>query len=159
MTGTNASRPAALRLEQAPELRHQPGEPEYTPELYAVLKRLRQSPGTPPHLIQEWYDLQSKHLRQIPIKERNTHALVLTPRATLGGLELMVYPAGLGIMVVSALTLAVGQVPLGLCIAAGLLIGSLSMLLINRASAAAHRKAHARLGMDAPPDYDTGINV
>lgn len=163
MTGNDTPgtlRPPTTRpLHQAPELLHRPGETEYTPELYAVLKRLRANPETPPHLIQEWYDLQSAHLRKVPLRERNTHALVLTPRSTLLGLELMVYPAGLGVMVISALVLFVGNVPPALCVVSSLIIGNLTMLLLNRFSTEAHRKAHTRLGMAPPPDNDNGLNV
>ena len=146
-------------LKTSPELLHQPGEPEYTRELYAVFKRLNAQHPVPLREVLEWYTLQNEHIARLPLSLRNQHTQALTPRATLGGYELMVYPAGLGIMIITGLILG-GPMHLGnFGVVAGITIGTLSMLLLNRKSHQLQQQAQSQLGLPKADDEETGINL
>lgn len=82
-----------------PELRGtRPGTPPHALALHAALERINSTLSGHEHrqAMQEWTKWQSEHLTLVPLRDRQTHAQLLTPSLQVGTVELSCLILGSG---------------------------------------------------------------
>lgn len=138
-------------------LRAEVGTDAYTVELRAL--RLQIQPGPlPPRdwqravqqlkARQRWEDLETQHLRRLPVLARRRHLQVLHPQTVVGGLDVSAYPLGLSSICVLGLVSLNAQLgDLGLMLS--LLGGASTMFVFDHALTRSYQRALKSFGLES----------